>query len=262
MFQRGLITVGWLVAFSFCFSPVQAQQHQAKTNTLRPVVIETATVLPEGQAAFDLGLAMELDREVGGGGGREYDNLRVAPVALRYGVSSGMEIGAAIGYSDNDAEGLNGPDESGLEGISLFAKLQLNPESAVRFGLVMAGDDNIAPYPNDGVDVFVNLALQKPLAKGVLFGELGYRAQGGDLDMNNYFNYGVGFATAVAETVGLSLELVGEQAQDIGIGNSLDLVLGAGLQLGDGVRMAPYVSVGLNDAGPDLAAGGQLELRL
>ncbi|MDT8421241.1 MAG: hypothetical protein RQ754_12495 [Desulfuromonadales bacterium] len=241
---------------------MQAQQHQEKNNTLRPVAIEAATVLPEGQAAFDLGLAMELDREVGGGNGREYDNLRVAPVALRYGIGSGVEIGAAIGYSDNDAEGLNGPDESGLEGVSLFAKLRLSPDSALRVGLVMAGDDDIAPYPNDGVDVFFNLAVQKPLESGMLFGEVGYRAQGGDLDMNNYFNYGIGFARPVAGTVGISLELVGEQAQEIGIGNSLDLVLGAGLQLGDGVRLAPYVSVGVNDAGPDLAAGGQLELRL
>lgn len=260
MYLKRLIVVTMLLAtLGLSISSALAQQHQTPMSTQQPVAIESAEVLPEGQLAIDAGLAFEFDREVRSNA--EYDNLRLSPLGARYGLGSEFEIGAALAFSSNDASDAGAPDESGLEGISLFGKLELNQFSALRVGLTMAGDDDVRPYPNDGVDVFANLALQKPLERGLLYGEFGYKAQGGDLDGNSYFNYGVGYALAVTKVVGVNFELVGEQAQGPA-DNALDLVLGANLLMVDSLRLAPYVSFGLNDASPDFAIGGLLEFRL
>jgi hypothetical protein len=261
MDRKGLLAVAVMIAaLALSCLPALAQQHQTKMSALRPIVIETVDVLAANRIALDAGAAFEFDRELTNGA--QYDNLRLAPLGARFGLGSGAEVGAALAFSANDADEGNAPDQSGLEGLALFGKLQLNSFSALRVGLVVAGDDDIAPYPNDGVDLFANLALQKNLENGLLYGEFGYKAQGGDFDTNSYFNYGIGFAMPVSAIVGLNVELVGEQAQEIAVGNVLDLVLGANLLLADNLRLAPYLSLGLNDAGPDAAVGGFLELRL
>jgi len=254
-----LVVIALLLIMSlFCSSSVVFAQQTGMT-VLQPVTIERAEVLHQGQLAIDAGLALESDREIVTG---EYDNMRLAPLGARFGLGSGIELGANLAFSSNDANQTGAPDDSGLEGITLFGKLKLNPSSTLRVGLVAAGDNDIAPYPNDEIDIFANLALQKPIDAGLLYGELGYKAQGGDFDFNSYFNYGVGFAMPIAKTIGLNLELVGEQAQEIGIANTLDLVLGANLLFGDNIRLAPYASFGLNDASPDVAAGAFFELRI
>ncbi|HKJ05322.1 MAG TPA: hypothetical protein VJ974_06990 [Geopsychrobacteraceae bacterium] len=256
---KRLEVVALLLVTTLCYSPSAAVAQQSTMTAMQPVVIERAETLDKGKVAIDAGLALETDREFAG---VEYDNMRLAPLGVRFGLNSGIEIGANLALSSNDANQSGAPNKSGLEGISLFGKLKLNQSSTLRVGLVAAGDNDIAPYPNDGIDIFANLAVQKPIDAGLLYGELGYKAQGGDFDVNNYFNYGVGLAVPVAETIGLNLELVGEQAQEIGVSNTLDLVFGANLLFGDAIRLAPYVSFGVNDASPDVATGALLELRI
>jgi len=259
--QRILTAALLMVIFVLFSSSVLADQHRPVMSVLHPILIETAQGLAEGQFAIDAGGAVEFDREITSGGGREYDNVRMTPSGVRFGLGSGFEAGVALAFSVNDANNAGAPNESGVEGLSLFGKVQLNKFSALRAGVILGGDDDVAPYPNDGIDFFFNLALQRPMDYGLLYGEFGYKAQGGDLEVNSYFNYGVGYAMALTDTVGFNVELVGEQAQEIRIANSLDLVVGATLLLADNFRLAPYVSLGLTDASPDLATGAMVELR-
>jgi hypothetical protein len=50
-------------------------------SALTPVRIERASVLSEGELALDARLAIDLNREFRG---RDYDNVRLAPLGVRY----------------------------------------------------------------------------------------------------------------------------------------------------------------------------------
>ncbi len=239
-------------------SAALAQPPQPEVSALSPIRIESASVLPPGEMALDVGLAFELGRELRN---LEYDNLRLAPLGMRYGVMDSLEIGGFIAFSANDRDDIGAPDDSGLEGLSFFGKLELNKFAALKLGLNVAGDDDVFPYPSDGFDMFVDLALRRLMGKGLLYGEFGYTVQGGDLDNNSYFSYGFGYVFPVSEKVGLSAELSGDEAHFGTSVNTLDLLLGANFVVTKGLRLAPYTVIGLFDAGPDFAFGGAMELR-
>jgi hypothetical protein len=230
-----------------------------------PIKIERAGVLPKGSLELDAGLALESGREVAG---LEYDNVRLAPFGVRCGLGESAEVGGFLAFSDNSAEDDGAPDESGLEGLTLFGKLALNENVSLQAGFTFGGEDDVFPYPNDGLDVFVNVPMQRKLGKGVLYGQFGYRAQGGDLDDSSYFNYGIGYGLPVANLVNLNIELVGEQAHFAGddadevllTSNTLDLVFGGSIVASKNLRVAPYISVGIYDDSPDVAGGCYLNV--
>lgn len=249
----------------FFISPLQAAQPgqptkaaQPKFSQLRPITIEPASVLPHDQMAIDFGLTFEFDREYRD---REYDNLRLAPMGIRYGLLPDFEIGAHLGFSANDEDDFGAPDDSGFEGLKLFGKLELNKFAAVQFGFNLGGDDDVFPYPSDDFDIFANLALQRSLGPGMLVGEFGYTAQGGDLDFNNYINYGLGYIFPMTQTMSLNAELSGEEDHYGTSANTLDLLLGANIIVVDQIRVSPYFTFGLFDAGPDYAFGAAVEVR-
>jgi hypothetical protein len=193
-------------------------------SALSPVRIECASLLSEGELALDARLAIDLNREFRG---RDYDNVRLAPLGVRY----------------------------------VFSKLELNEYAALQVGLTFAGDEDVFPYPNDGLDLFVNLPLQRKMGEGLLYGEFGYTVQGGDLDTNDYFNFGLGYAFPVAKEVSLNVELAGEEGQyGTSWNNTLDLMLGANF-VAERLRIAPFVTFGLYDASPDFSLGSTLEVR-
>lgn len=230
----------------------------SEMSVLSPVRIERASVLSEGELALDARLVFELNREFRG---RDYDNVRLSPLGMRYGVASSLEVGGFFGFSANDKDDRLAPDDSGLEGFTLFGKLELNEYAALQVGLTFGGDDDVFPYPNDGLDLFVNLPLQRKIGEGLLYGEFGYTVQGGDLDTNDYFNFGLGYAFPVAKEVGLNVELAGEQGQfGTSSNNTLDLLLGANFVV-DRLRIAPFATLGLYDASPDFSLGSTLEVR-
>jgi hypothetical protein len=223
----------------------------AKSAEIWPIKIEPASVLPRGQLQLDAGLAFESGRELLG---FEYDNFRIAPFGLRIGLGDDAEVGGFIAFSDNSEEDDGGPNDSGLEGLTLFGKLALNSNISLQAGLTFGGDDDIAPYANDGLDLFVNLPMQKRIGPGMLYGQFGYRAQGGDFDNSSYFNYGVGYGLPLDRMLALNVELVGEQAQKL-TNNTLDLVLGLNIMADEKIRIAPYLSFGLYEDSPDVALG-------
>ena len=246
-------------------SGIEAQERMQSSlylTTLHPIKLETVALLPQGVFAMDAGLAFEFDRELDFGVTElEYDNFRLAPLGLRYGVTPYFEIGGMFKYSSNDDNDRFAPDDSGLEGISLFGKLELNKNASLRFGFNAAGDDDVFPYPSDEVDVFANLSMHRLLGKGLLYGEFGYTSQGGDLDFSHYFNYGIGYVFPASDMVSLNIELVGEEERLGVIDNTLDLVLGANFLVADNIRLTPFLTLGINDAGPDFSFGGFCEIR-
>lgn len=240
MVSAALVAAGW--------SPALAE--------VQPLKMERAGVMPSGRAALNVGIALESDREFLG---RKYDNLRLAPFGIRYGMGDSAEVGAFIGFSANSDDDSPAPDESGLEGLTLYGKLALNDSIALQAGATFLGDDDIAPYANDDLDLFVNVPMQRKIGPGLLYGQFGYRVQGGDFDTESYFNFGIGYGLPLNNMFDLNIELVGEDAQK-GTFNTLDLVVGAGIMADRNLRIAPYISLGIYDDSPDIAAGCFLDV--
>ena len=244
---------------SFLESAQSAPPVQSKMSAVSPVRIERASVIPQGAFSLDAALAYELGREWLD---REYDNLRIAPLGMRYGVAPSFEIGGYFAFSANNQDDVGAPDDSGLEGLTVFGKVELNRFAALQFGLNFAGDEDVFPYPSDDLDIFADLALQRPIGNGLLYGEFGYTVQGGDFDTNQYFNYGLGYAFPLAPSFGLNFELTGQEAHVGTFANTLDLLFGGNLVVNEMMRLAPFVTVGLFNASPDLSFGTALEIRL
>lgn len=261
MKTRQIVMILMLVLFmgmSTSVATAQKKTNEApKMTTQCPIRIERSSVLPPGELALDVGLTFEFDREWRD---RDYDNIRLAPMGLRYGIAPSLEIGGILAFSANDRNDRGAPDDSGVEGFSVFGKLDLNEFSALQVGLTVLGDDDVYPYPNDGIDLFINLPLQLPLGKGLLYGEFGYTVQGGDLDDSHYFNYGIGYAYPVDQEMSFNIELAGDEEHN-GTSNTLDLLLSVNFLASERLRLAPFVVFGLNDAGPDFALGSTLEFR-
>ncbi len=240
----------------------------------RPLLVERATVLPAGEAAIFGHLGYEIGREAGGGQGQgqgqgqdipsgsEYDNARLGPFGARFGLGDSVEVGGYLTANINDEDDDDAPDSSGLEGLTVYGKIAANEYIAVTTGLTAAGSNDVGPYPNDGIDFFVNFPMQRPLGAGLLYGELGYTVQDNDIG-GTFVNYGIGYSMPMNEQLALNAELVGEESNNFARnGNTMSLVLGGNFQPERNIDIAPYVSVGLYDAAPSVAVGTSFELRM
>jgi hypothetical protein len=221
-----------------------------------PITIERVGVVPEGRFALNTGLSFEMGRE---SEGLEYDNLRLLPNGMRYGLGDSLEIGGFFAMSMNFDDDRGAPDENGLEGLTLFGKISFNEFIALQAGLTILGDADIMPYSNDGIDLFVNVPLQRRAGPGMIFGEFGYLLQGGDFDDCSYFNFGVGYGMPLNNHISLNIELKGEDAHKY-TNNTLDLLMGVSIVPSKNLRIAPYLSAGLYDDSPDVASGIYLDV--
>ncbi len=234
----------------------------------RPLQIGRADVLPVGTTEFFADAAYEVGREsrVPGGGpgpgagdGADYNNLRLGPVGAAHGVDDGLEIGAYFVFVNNSEDDDGAPDESGLQGITGFMKLALNAHAALEVGVRAGGEDDVAPYPSDGLDFYVNLPMRRSLGAGLLYGEVGYTVQDNDIG-GSYANWGVGYAHPMGTGFHLNVELKGDEAP-VAPGNHMDLLFGALLDAGE-IRLRPYLGLGLYDASPDITLGMAVTLRM
>ena len=227
----------------------------AEYSQILPLKIEQVEALSKGSMALNVGLAYEVGREYLE---LEYDNIRLAPLGLRYGVGDSAEVGGFIAFSSNLDDDRNAPDESGLEGLTLFYKTVMNEYFALQVGITFLGNDDVEPYANDGADLFVNIPMQRKISSGLLYGQFGYRIQGGDFDDTDYFNFGIGYGLNLDNNIGFNFELVGE-GEHKGTRNTLELILGSNIPVDDKMRFAPYVSIGIYEDSPDVAIGGLLD---
>ncbi len=246
--------LGGLVAVA----PATAQEEE------RPLRLGSASVIGLGETELFLGAAAENGREAGGRGNApgdgDYDNVRLGPVGFRHGLVEGLEYGAYASFASNSADDPGAPDESGLEGITGFTKLALSEQLAVEFGARLGGDDELYPYPNDGLDFYVNLPMERRIGEGLAYAEIGYTVRDdADVPGGNYANWGVGYAHPLDEATTLNAELRGDENPTGS--NHTELLLGAGLQV-EQVHLRPYVGLGIYDASPDLTAGLSASLPL
>lgn len=232
-----------------CIAQAQALEQQ------RPLLISNATVIGSHQTEFYGGMAYELAREYAN---KEYDSLLVGPVGVRHGLIEQFEYGAYFNFVRNNEQDSNAPDDSGQEGLTAYGKLELTPNMVLEVGSTFNGDSDIKPYPNDGVDFFVNLPMQRAIGDNLVYGELGYTIkENGDLgtEPTNYLNWGLGYAHHVEDGVRLNLEFVGDENPTGD--NHMDALFGASLQFGQ-VNVRPYMGVGIYAHSPDLTAGFNL----
>ncbi|ABM63171.1 hypothetical protein [Halorhodospira halophila] len=233
----------------------------ASAADYRPLTISSVSVIGADNTELFGHAAFEFGREASDGAGQgpgndigtgDYDNLRLGPLGFRYGLTDDFEYGAYFTFNSNADDDDGAPDDSGLEGITGFAKLQLNQHFALEVGARAGGADDVAPYPNDGLDFYVNLPMQRSLGPGLVYGELGYTIQDNDIG-GTYANWGIGYAHPLDTGTNLNVELRGDESPT-GDGNHMDLIVGAGLQV-EQVHLRPYLGLGLYDASPDVSFG-------
>lgn len=227
--------------------------------------VEYVDIQPSGGWIYEAGFDWETGRTLGESGGtsEDYDNIRIIPLSLKYGLNDWIELGGDLGYSSNSEDNsTNNPDEGGFEGITLSSKFKWNQNVATTFELGFMGDDEVYPYSNDGLNFGLNIPMQMSLGPGTLNGELGYTVQSGDAqvgmtvnDRENYLNYGIGYVYEVNRTFGLAGELRGH-GETVENGESfLDLVLGVPVRISETSHLKPAFTFGLSDGSPDFALG-------
>ncbi len=233
----------------------------ASTATLakpyRPLALTPASTLGAGETRAHGALSGQWGREASGE--RDYHALGIGPVGIRHGAQEDWEYGGYVAFVNNVEDNADAtPDDSGLEGITGFAKLALNEHTALAVGARVGGSDDIAPYPSDGLDLYVRLPMQRPLGDGLAYGAIGYTVQEELEDPaygygGNYANWGVGYAHPMDTGTNLNLELRGDESAP-GDRNHMELLLGGGFQM-DTAHVRPYLGLGLYDASPDIAVG-------
>ncbi|MBK5936290.1 hypothetical protein [Halorhodospira halophila] len=233
-------------------SVASAADHRPITLSSVPVIGTDNTEL-FGHAAYEFGREARVQVPGPGNENGDYDNLRLGPLGFRYGLTDDFEYGAYFSFVSNSDDDDGAPDDSGLEGITGFAKLQLNRHFALELGARAGGDEDVRPYPNDGLDFYVNLPMQRDLGPGLVYGEFGYTIQDEDVG-GTYASWGIGYAHPLDTGTNLNFELRGDENPEVSGSNHMDLIVGAGLQV-EQVHLRPYVGLGLYDASPDVSFG-------
>ncbi|MCC5811612.1 MAG: hypothetical protein JJU06_14675 [Ectothiorhodospiraceae bacterium] len=252
MFSGGALLTASLISFT-------------AVADMRPIQIQRSQLVQPGQAELFGSLAYEISREPFiGGEQRDYDNLRVGPLGMRFGLTQGVEVGGHLTFNSNSGDSSDDPDDSGLEALTGFAKFALMQGMAVEGGIRVAGDDDVGPYPQDGIDFYINLSGEQRITdRGMIYGEFGLTVQDNDGGGGTYENWGLGYAHRLNTDVTLNAELVGDAAPSVyGAGNHMDLVLGANINVQQSMIFKPFVSVGIYDASPDFALGVGFDIPL
>jgi hypothetical protein len=213
--------------------------------------IETVQTQPAGGWEFSIGGAYEYKR---GEEDTSYNNVRLEPLSLSYGIIKDLEIGARLGYSDNREHERSGIDESGFEGVSLYGKWKYWRNVAVSAGAVIGGSDEILPYGSDDVDYWVNVPFRIPTGPGRVIGEVGYIRKGGE-GFEDYFNVGAGYIFDVDQKLSFRGE-IRNHAKTYETGKRM-LAVGLGMiyRWNEQSTFTPRIDMGLKDGSPDYAVG-------
>lgn len=202
-----------------------------------------------------------------------------------YGMIPNLEVGGRLAYESNSGEllqdnwgGVAEPvDDGGLDYISAYAKYsftnEISNEVAGEVFLSFAGDNNVY-YGMDGFDFGVKGIFSSDMGIGILHGELGWIAKGGESDIggfatkyslnkanyDNMFTYGVGFEYPYRPELSVTGEIYGWQSPYGKLANQDAVEGGDNFLLADlGVKyaMAPdlmlngSLGAGLSKGAPD-----------
>ena len=226
----------------------------------RPLTVERVAVLPAEGVGLRAGGRYGIGREAAAG--LAYDNARIGPLGARFGLGDRVEVGGHLSADINMADDTGAPDETGLDGLTVYGKIAANDFLAITAGLTAGGANDVGPVPNDGLDFFVNIPMQRPLGAGRVYGELGMRVQD-DAIGGTFLNYGLGYSIPVAEQFAVTGELVGKESNiRFRDGNTMSLQLGGNFPPEPTIDVAPYLGRGVFDAAPTVSLGAAFEMRL
>lgn len=219
--------------------------------------IERVGVQPPGSLSLDVGLQGESGRQLSPG--IEYDNVRLHPLGVRYGLTERLELGAGMGASFNSGH----LEEDDVEFASLTGKYRWNRALAVTLSLSQGLGERVFPYGGDGLGLDLNLPAEYPFGPGRLIGQLGYRVNRGEaapsIPWSNYLRYGVGYAYEMTRRFEVVAELAGH-GPTVELPGTPDrkhqaLAFLAHYQPGRASTITPRLAVGLEDGSPDVALG-------
>ncbi|MGM0381238.1 MAG: tetratricopeptide repeat protein [bacterium] len=221
--------------------------------------IESAKVQPSGGMLFRGGLRLESSRRLREQSDEEYDNFRFFPLNFSYGLVEDfwrfnrLEVGGNIAFAENSSEE-EVTDDNGLEGVTFYTKGRWNDYIATALGFKLAGEAEVAPYGSDGTDFFVNFPFRAPAGPGRIIGEVGYTLKDGkrgDTELENYFNYGIGYEFLVNPELTLRTELTGHGNTVKEGAEMLGLLMGLDYKVTETSRLKPAVEFGLEDGSPN-----------
>ncbi len=219
--------------------------------------IERVEVQSPGSTRLDVGLQGEPGRQLSAN--VEYDNLRLHPVGVHYGLTERFELGASLGASFNSGD----VEEDDVEFVSLLGKYRWNRFLAISLGATLGVGERVFPYGGDGLGMDLNVPVEYPFGPGRLIAQLGYRVNRGTVTptiaWDNYLRYGVGYAYEMTRRFEVVVELDGHgptvDLPGTAEKKDQDLSFLAHYKPDRTSTVTPRIQVGLQDGSPDAALG-------
>jgi hypothetical protein len=209
----------------------------------------------------EFGIDWESGRQLTGLSATEYDNLRLTPLNINYGLTNYIQLGSRLSYSSNTGNSVNNP---GLESFLLTSKYKWNRNFATEVNVGVGLTEDVFPYGGDGTKYGVNIPWQVAMGPGNLIGEIGFSTTDGKISdtttWSGYANYGIGYAYELTRTVAFRTEIAGHGATIERMGGSsakdhLALIMTPAIELNLRSTIRPSLKVGLADGSPDVALG-------
>ncbi len=225
--------------------------------------IEESAIQPRGGWQFNLGVGFEENRELLDD--FDYDNWRISPFELRYGIYNNFEIGLSAGYSFNRERDESGIDNDGIEAVEIATKYRWSNNFYISAGARFAGDSDIFPHGNDGTDYWINFPFKTPAGPGAVVYELGYSFRDGETaggqEYTNGWNFGIGYHFVVSPQLTLRTEIIGRERIFKDSDSLRDLVLGLDWNPHRFSSYRPQVRIGFDDGSPRYSAGIEFNYR-
>lgn len=240
----------------------------AHAGTYGEPQISSVQFQPNGSLDYTVGLSWEGDRELTGGSGSEYDNLRARPLDIRYGYSDRFQFGASLTHSSNSSSN-RGLDNGGLDNLSLRSKYKWNRNFAIDLMLGYGLNQDVFPYGGDGPIYGINFPFQTSLGPGYLIGDLGYTVNNEQVsesvEWGNFLNYGLGYRYQMTRKWGIRAEIFGHGAtvdpEKNSAKSSMEMKITPSMRLNETSELRPSLSYGFSDGSPDFALGLEYTVR-
>ncbi len=219
--------------------------------------VESVQIQPPGGFRLSLGATYEEERELLDG--EEFDNLRVAPVRLRYGLFDDFELALATSYSDNREVDESGLDEEGVEAIEVSGKYRWGPNLAVTAGFRGKGENDVYPFGNDVRQIWANVPFKTPAGPGAIHYEVGYTFASGEAgvgeDYRDHWNWGIGYYFVVSPQLALRSEIVARERTLKGAEDLRDVVVGFDWRPSRYSTYRTQLQFGVDDGSPNYGVG-------
>ncbi|GEM_PF-2991102 len=219
--------------------------------------VEDVRIQPRGGFRLELGATYEEERELIDD--REYNNVRFAPLRLRYGLRDDFEIALGSGYSLNREVEESGLAEEGFEAVEISGKYRWGPNFSISGGYRHGGSNDVYPHGNDNRMVWMNAPFKTPAGPGAIHYEVGYTfadgRTGDDERLRDHWNWGIGYYFVVSPQLALRSEIVARERLLKGGSNHRDVVVGFDWRPTRYSTYRTQLQFGVDDGSPDYGVG-------